>query len=254
MDRQEILARLHLHAVLPVLAKLVRFDEEAQAITKDWDATFQFSYLGGPVVQLQFTGGNCRAYRQAAVKPDVNFFFPTAGLLNGMFLGGMTLPLIGGFWKIGLLKGFTQLSKRLEYYLKELDGKPLTDDLVPKVLACKLGVATWATAILCEIDPAQKVFADAVPAGGTLNMKIDPDGPNFYVKKTGAGAFLAGDGNVADPTAELSFTSTDVAMALINGELDTMAALGKRELVIRGLIPMVDNISAVMDHVEHYLA
>lgn len=255
MNRQDILARLHLHAVLPVIAKVAQFDAEARALTQGWNATFQFGYLGGPVVQLQFTDGNCRAYRQAAVKPDVNFWFPTPGLLNNMFTGnGITLPLINGFWNISLLKGFTKLSKRLEYYLKEQDGKKLTGDLAEKVLTCKLAVATWATAILAAHDPAQAVFADPLPSGATLNMVIKPNGPNFYIKKTTSGAFLAGDGSVAEPTAELTFANLDVAAALINGELDTMAALGKREIVIRGLLPLVDNVSAIMDHVESYLA
>ncbi|MDP8223008.1 MAG: hypothetical protein P9L99_06595 [Candidatus Lernaella stagnicola] len=255
MDRQNILARLHLHAVLPVLAKICEFDREAQDVTKDWNATIQFGYLGGPSAQLQFTGGKCRAYRQAAVKPDVNFWFPTATLLNNLFLGqGVTLPLINGFWNVKLIKGFIALTKRLEYYLKELDGQPLEGEIRQKVLTAKLSVATWATAILCEHDSAQAAFANHIPAGGTLNMIIAPEGPDFYFKKTGAGTFLAGDGKVADPTAELSFASPAIAMDLVNGAIDTMAALGKRDLVIRGLIPMVDDVSAVMENVESYLA
>ncbi len=254
MDRQKILARLHLHAVVPVIAKIVEFDREAQEITKGWEATIQFGYFGRPVVQLQFAGGKCRVYRQAAVKPDVNFFFPTPALLNNMFTGqGFTLPLIGGFWNVGLLKGFIALTKRLEYYLKELDGKELDDELTPKVLRAKLSVATWATAVLAEHDPAQAAFANHIKAGHTLNLVIEPDGPNFYFKKTKSGTFLAGDGKVADPTAELIFADPAVAMELINGTIDTMAALGKRELVIRGLIPMVDDVSAVMERVEGYL-
>jgi hypothetical protein len=255
MDRQKILARLHLHAVLPVMAKIVEFDREAQAIVQGWNAAIQFGYVGGPAMQLQFADGACRAFRQAAVKPDVNFVFPLPVLLNNMLAGkGFTLPLINGFWNVKLLKGFMALAKRMEYYLKELEGKPLDDDLKRKVLTCKLAVATWGSAILAECDPHFATFAEHIPAGGSINFVVKPDGPNFYFKKANNGTFLAGDGMVADPSAEVSFADIHVAAQLVDGTLDVMAALGKQEVVVRGLIPMVDDVSAIMAKLETYLA
>ncbi|HPM78101.1 MAG TPA: hypothetical protein PK961_13490 [bacterium] len=255
MDREQIVARLNLHAVLPVLAKIVRFDQEAQDIVKDWNATIQFSYLGGPTVQLKFNDGACRAYRQPAARADVSFWFPTAGLLNAMFSGeGFTLPLINGFWNVKLLKGFMALSKRLEHYLKELDGQQLSPELTEKVLECKLSVATWASAVLAEFDDKLKPIADHMIPGCVVNIVIKPNGPNFYFKKTTAGSFLAGDGLMKDPSAELTFATPDVAFDLVNGTLDAMAATGKGEVSIRGLVMMVDDLSVILNHVEDYLA
>lgn len=254
MDRQDILARLHLHAVLPVIAKVASFDSEAKQIVRDWHAAIQFGYLGGPVVQLQFADGNCRVYRQAAVKAEVAFWFPTPSLLNNMMTGqGFTLPLIKGFWNVKLLKGFMALAKRLEFYLKEQDGKELDAEMTAKVLSCKLAVATWGTAILAGSEPKLASLANHIPAGGTVNFIIKPDGPNFYFKKSEAGAFLAGDDLVADPTAELSFRDQSVAFQLVNGTLDVMAALGKQDVVIRGLVPMVDDVSGIMNKLQSYL-
>jgi len=255
MDREQIVARLNLHAVLPVLAKIVRFDQEAQDIVKDWNATIQFSYLGGPTVQLKFNDGACRAYRQPAARADLSFWFPTAGLLNAMFSGkGFTLPLIKGFWNVKLLKGFIALTKRMEYYLKELDGKELPPELALQVLECKLSVATWASAVLGEFDTKLKPISDHIPPGGVVNLVIKPSGPNFYFKKTTAGSFLASDGLMKDPSAELTFASPEIAFQLVNGTLDAMAATGKGEITIRGLVMMVDDLSAILNHVEDYLA
>jgi hypothetical protein len=145
------------------------------------------------------------------------------------------------------------LAKRMEYYLKELDGKELDDDLLRKVLSCKLSIATWGTAILAECDPHQKALADHILTGGSLNLIILPDGPNFYFKKAANGSFLAGDGTVADPTAELKFADQRVASQLVNGTLDVMAALGKQDVVIRGLVPLVDDVAAIMAKLETYL-
>lgn len=255
MNREQILARLNLHAVLPVLAKIVDFDDEAKAIVKDWHATIQFSLLGGPSMQLKFDNGACRAYRQPAARADVDFWFPHAALLNNMFAGkGFTLPLIKGFWNVKLLKGFMSLSKRLEYYLKELDGKELDEETAAKVLTCKLSVATWGSAVLADNDPALKSIADHIPVGGTVNVIVKPDGPNVYFKRTTAGSFLAGDGEVKDPTAMLIFTSRTVASQLVDGKLDAMAAIGGGDVVVRGLILMVDDLNAIMSKLENYLA
>jgi hypothetical protein len=239
---------------LPVLAKVVEFDREAQDLTKGWNATFQFGYLGGPTVQLQFADGNCRVFRQAAVTPDVHFWFPLPVLLNNMLTGkGLTLPLINGFWNVKLLKGFMALAKRMEYYLKDLEGQTLDDDLTRKVLTLKLSLATWGTAVLAECDPHVATLAGHIPGGGSLNFVIKPDGPNYYFKKANNGAYLAGDGSVAEPSAEVTFADMHVAADLVNGQLDTMAAVGKQDLVIRGLIPMVDDVSAIMAKLESYL-
>jgi len=174
-----------------VIAKVASFDSEAQQIVRDWQAVIQFGYLGGPLVQLQFADGNCRVYRQAAAKADVAFWFPTPGLLNNMMTGqGFTLPLIKGFWNVKLLKGFMALAKRLEYYLKEQDGKELDAEMTTKVLTCKLAVATWGTAVLAGSEPKLAPLANHIPAGGTVNFRIKPAGPNFYFKKSEAGAFL----------------------------------------------------------------
>lgn len=254
MDRQEILARLHLHAVLPVLAKVVEFDREAREITQGWQATLQFGYITGPVVQLQFADGNCRVFRQAVAKADVAFWFPTPAMLNNLFLGqGFTLPLIYGFWNIKLVKGFMALAKRMEHYLKGLDGKELDAETTRQVLTCKLALATWGTAVLAECDPKLESFSSHIPAGATLNFVIKPDGPNFYLKKTNAGSFVAGDGSVSEPTAELTFASQAIASQLLEGKLDTFAALGSQEVVVRGLVPMVDDVSAILAKLEKYL-
>jgi len=255
MDRQQVLARLHLHAVLPVLAKVASFDSQAQEIIRDWKATIQFSYLGGPSVQLMFADGTCRVYRQPAARADLSFWFPNATLLNNMILGkGFTLPLINGFWNVSLIKGFMKLSKRLEHYLKGLDGQVLDPDTALKVLTCKLAVATWGSAVLAEFDPHLQEIGHHIPAGSVLNMVVKPDGPNFYIKKTASGSFLAGDGLVKDPTAELIFASPEIAFKLVNGQLDAMAAMGTQDIVVRGLVPMVDDISAILNKLEGYLA
>ena len=127
MDREQILARLNLLAVLPVMAKVVGFDDEAKRITQGWNATIQFGFLGGPTVQLKFDDGACRAYRQPAARADLSFWFPTPAMLNNMFSGkGLALPLINGFWNVKLIKGFMALSKRMEHYLKGLHSQSVS--------------------------------------------------------------------------------------------------------------------------------
>jgi hypothetical protein len=255
MDREQILARLNLLAVLPVMAKVVGFDEEAKRLTQGWNATIQFGFLGGPTVQLKFDDGACRAYRQPAARADLSFWFPTAKMLNNMFSGkGFALPLINGFWNIKLIKGFTALSKRMEHYLKGLDNQELDEQTALRVLECKLAVATWGTAVLAEYDPHVKDIAEHIPAGGVANIVVQPSGPNFFFKKTSAGAFLAGDGTVKDPTVELIFSSPTIAFQLVNGKLDAMAALGTGDVVTRGYVLMVDDVSAIMSKIERYLA
>ena len=49
------------------------------------------------------------------------------------------------------------------------------------------------------------------------------------------------------PDTIISFCDRHVALAVIHAKLDTLAALGKGQMTVQGLIPLTDTLDRVLD-------
>ena len=258
MNRETTLARLNLHAVLPLLEEVVAEDDEAGSLTRGWNAVIQFSVIGGPAAHLVFTDGRLVVKRGRTRWPTVGFAFPSASALNKMFSGqGFTLPLIWtGWWHPVMLGRFMKLTKRLDLFMKTdfsegFEGRmalpPYAFDLAVKLF---LYAAVFGIKEVGESDPAVAQVVADLP-NGTTEMRVLPDGPVAHVIHRN-GRFAPARGEAAEPTVAMEFRDARVAMDLFQGRLDSMAAIGKCDIVLRGLIPLVDGLSAVMDRLDIY--
>jgi hypothetical protein len=248
-----ILANLNLHAVLPRLAELCRFDHEARELAGRINMSIRFVVRHGPFVTLRVDQHGVAASFDRSVHFDVGLLFRSCEQLNAMFEGKSVVPIpFKGFVKLGRMKLFTQLSDRLTRYLK-----PKADDLaVPAFRAqhVEMLLLTGAAgaADIARFDRRLAKVRARLP-DGTILFRVTPDGPQAHVVVRG-GEITTGNGPIDDPAATLEIEGVDVALALLTNTIDSFAALGAGTVRASGLLPLVDEFNALLERVGHYLA
>jgi hypothetical protein len=238
--------------VLPLLEDIVEYDAEAKGIVKDWNGTIQFSCPGGFGEYIEFKNGKAKAYRGTTSWPTVAFWFASPKDLNKMFLGEgipMMVPW-KGLTHIGMIKGFTELSKRLEYYMKTPEEQ-LPDEDLPFIVKLKLFAAVRAVKEVGENDPHVSGYAANLP-NGIAELRIK-GGPAAHIRIRN-GILMPDKGSVGKPNALMEFKDFKVANALFNDELDAMAAIGSCDIKLEGQIPLIDNMNAILDRIALYLS
>ena len=254
MGVDQVKASLNLGAVLQNLAELCRLDAESQRIIQDWDVGIQFTVLAGPRAWVEFRGGECRVGLGGASLSEVHLFFATAGHMNAMFAGSNIHPIpLKGFNRLGFLKNeFPKITARLEHYLKPLPG--MLDD--PAFLAANtaLTLHTAANAVreLVKTESTAGKIAAGTPPG-RLQLAVGEDGPAAWIS-FGPGGVDAGRGRIDRPDATMTFRDIDVAQGVLAGKEDGLAAIGRGEVAIWGMLPLIDSATLIMDRVERYLA
>ncbi len=246
-------AHLNLGAVLQNLEDLPGLDPEAAAICGDWNISVQFTVMGGPSAWLEYKGGSCRHGAGAHAAPDVRLGFVSPAHLNRMFDGrGMPVPL-KGFGRLGFLKNdFPKITARLEHYLKPGPQAKRDEAFVRARTTLLLHTAAHAVRELARLEPVCRKVAAGTPHG-TLQISLSPEGPHAWVKY-GPQGVEAGKGAAEHPSARMIFRDINAAAVLLNNQVDGFTAIGRGDLAISGLIPLVDNTSLIMDRVEKYLS
>jgi len=258
MNREKILARLNLNAVLPLLEEVVAEDAEARELVRGWNAVIQFSVIGGPAAHLVFTDGRLEVREGRYRWPTVAFSFTSAAALNKMFSGeGFVIPLVWkGWWHPVMLVRFTKLTKRLDAYMKADYSEGAVGQASQGTEAFDLAVRLFLYAAIYGIkevgenDPDMSQIIAALP-DGTAEMRVLPDGPVAHVSVRN-GRFSPVRGKATGASVYMEFRDARVAMELFQGRLDAMAAIGRCDIVLRGLIPLVDGLSAIMDRLGTY--
>lgn len=252
MDKESVLAKCHLHAVLPLLEELVEYDDQAKKIVANWNGTFQFSCPGGFGEYLEFSGGKVKAHRGTTQWPTVALWFISPREMNKMFTGkGFTLPIPWkGLTNLGMLKGFVEVSKRLEYYM-QTPQKDLPDEHKAFVVKMKLYAAVRALKEVGENDPHAMSYAQNLP-NGTAELRI-VNGPAAHITVRN-GIIYPKMGKASQVNALMEFANTEIAGAVFDDQIDAMAAIGTGDIKLEGMIPMVDNMNAILDRVSTYLS
>ncbi len=255
MDRDGIRARLNLFAVLRNIEDLARLDPETAALIKDWDTSVQFSVRQGPTASLLFRGGKCWHEPGPCDDPRIKLFFTSAARLNNMFEGkgkGTPIPL-KGFTRLGFMqREFPKLTDRLEYFLKPENGSATDEECLRINTILLLHTVAHAVKELALHDPLCQKVAARIPRG-TLQLAALPDGP--YATLTFSADGIAVDTRACEaPEATMTFQDWQTLHAMLSGEISAFEAVGTGAVVLRGLMPIIDNTGLIMDRVEGYLA
>ncbi len=250
LNSEQVLSRIYLRAVLPLLEEVVGYDDVAKEMVKSWKCSIMLHQAGGPATTLVFRNGKCDALRRSITIPSIALYLTEPAKLNAMFQGQNVIPIPWmGFWHVGILAKFTELTKRLEYYMQPTDEVLSDKANYAFIVKLMLYAAVFGACEVANHDDHVASLSQNT-AEGVLQIKILPDGPAAYIKKTG-GVFSAAKGEAPGAAdAYMDIEGVQLAYELFSGQTDAMAALGLTDIRIRGLIPFVDNVNAFLDRLS----
>lgn len=246
------LAYINMFAVLGSLENLCDLSEDARNLVKtDKPVSVGFEVKDGPSATLTFTDGYCKL-TEGTDKCQVKLPFSSCEKFNGLIDGTVTPIPSKGFTKISfLLKQFTPLTDMLAKYMR-----PSEEDLKDEKffeISTKLLFYTIVSAI-SQIGNNDKI--------GSFSASLIPDG---VVKLAITGGPSAGievknhklNTVKAEPEkfrAVMEFGSMKLAHDLFDGKVNAIAKVGEGEIMMKGMINMLDNINRILDRVALYLA
>lgn len=256
-SREDTLARLHLHAVLPALADLAAFSPEARQIAAGWNFSLRLQLSGGPAATLVSPGDGTLRVTPGPGTPArlvLTFLFPRQ--LNRTFLNQSALPPLptGGFWRILNVRPFVALTKLLDRYLQPTP-EALADEPFRRVhLRLLFRVLIEAVPTVAECDPVARHSLTHTP-DGLVELRV-PSLALVGWMRWARGRMTSAPGPAPvgqEPDAVITFTDLPTADDALLGRLDPNAAVGLGRVDVRGLVPLADGLSVVMDRVEGYV-
>ncbi len=252
---QLLLARLHLHAVLPALEELVKLSPEARALAQGWDFSLRLR-LGETVATLVSPGdGSLTVHPHAEMPARLTLRFLSATQLNRTFLNRRALPPLptAGFWNVSQVGPFTKLAKQLDAALQPAPGALENDAFREMHLRLLFRVLLGAIPVLAHGDPVTRHTLSHTP-DGTAEIRAPDLGMTGWARWT-CGRMTGGPGSApgGSPDVVITFTDRATTAAALLGGLDPNAAVGLGKVDVRGLVPLADGLSVAMDRVEHYL-
>ena len=256
MDTAIVKSHLNLRAVIPALGELAARDDEARGIAKRAKGTVQLSLINGPTTVVDFAGdGGVRVNGEARMLPSVGMLFPTASVLNKMFANEKAIPVLWkGITKLGLIKAFGDLAKRLDAvigdpdaYLKEHPDKLHT------VVSLLFGVATRGVTVLANNDDHIRPIMATTPRG-VANFILGGGDQEIacHFTLTDEGLQLSA-GKHPSPTADLIIPDLGQAFELFQGRLDAMAAACNGTVLMKGHLMLLDGINTTLGRLGSYL-
>ena len=252
MDPNLIKANLFLKVILPHIETLLELDPRLAGLVRGWNNTIQFEVLnGGPAAHLEFRGGKLSVKDGAASNPTVLFTFNTTKDLVDM-MDGVTKPMPKkGLWHLFILLKFMKLTAAMEKALK-----PAPEDLndpakLKTTVTLMLNTAVFGMKQIAEYDPAVEPTLHHL-SDGVAQFAVMPDGPWAYLEVRDQKLYPS-KGKHAGPSVELEAKDLQTAYGMLSGELDTMAAIGKTDIVLRGFIPLFGDLSYIMGRISEYL-
>ncbi len=251
MSVAQIKANINLHAILKNLEELIEYDEEMKGLIAGKKISIQFKVKGGPKAAVIFENDSCRVVKGTIKSPSVILWFTSPEHLNKMFDGKANPIPLKGFTKLGFLqKEFTQITERLEYYLKPEEVKSPDDFYVELNTRMTLVVAAFSLPAIAKYDKKAKLTASHI-SNGKIQMQVLPDGPAVYLTVKD-GELEAFKGEAEKPDAVMAMRDFVAANDFLNGKSNPFKAIASGEVIIKGKIPMLDSLSLILDKVQEY--
>lgn len=249
----KILCQLHLHAVLPALDDLLKHVPEARKTLGRRHFTVRISVRNGPRVLFSLGGGRCLVDETPPQSSEIRFFFRSPEHLNRLMQGRPVLP---GFestdWNPGNLITFLRLLNLLRKYLRPKELPSRDETFRANHVRLLLGIAFFGLKQLAKHEEVSQRRIKESPTGLAL----------FSIKGGDLAAWASWDGQEvlagkgtpeAEPDVTVSFKNADIAYQALNEKLDPMASVGLQLIEARGLLPLADALSFIIERIPRYL-
>lgn len=246
------MACINLHSVLRNLEDLCELDEEAKELIKGKNIRILFSAKGVPEATLSFKDGKCTMKKGKHEPYDMKLYFRSADHFNKMIEGKANPIPVKGLSKINFLKNeFISLTNRLEFYLKPTEEQLKDPDFSKINTILTAYTAFFALAEIGNNDKIGKLNASRIP-DGNIGISVLDGGPTICLTAKD-GKLTTKKGLDENCRAHMSFDCIATANGILNGTVDSYTCIGDGRLVIKGYIPMVDNMNKLLAQVPAYL-
>lgn len=248
------LGRLHLGAVLPALEELVRLSPPAADLARGWNFPLRLRFLGETQATIVPRDGLLAVTLDPPPRGALTLNFFTADQLNRTFLNQRALPPAptGALWHLPALQKFTKLTKLLDAALQPAPDALANPAFLDLHLQLLFKVLIGALPIMAARDVGVRHSLSFTPKG-VGQIRMDGLGLRGWVRWDGQQLTAAKGEAPCAPDVEISFRDAEAASAALRGQLDSMAAIGRGQISVSGLVPLADGLSVAMDRVESYL-
>ena len=252
MTDAKTLAYINMYAVLGTLENLCELDPKASALVADIKPiSVGFEVKDGPSATITFKNGRCRM-EQGCTDCDIKLPFSSCEKFNGLIDGTVTPIPSKGFTHIGfLLKDFTKLTDLLNKYMRPDPADLENEDFFRISTSLMLYTITVAIAQIGNNDEIGKFSADHM-VDGEIAFSIK-NGPATTIRVKNH-RLLGIKKPCEAPRAIMEFESINLARDLFDGKVNAVACIGKGDIVMKGMISMLDNLNRILDRVALYLA
>lgn len=251
MKDQDALAYVNMFAVLKDLEVLCGLDSEAKKLASPAKpVSIGFNVVGGPQATLLFENGKCSMTEGLGGKLKLRLSSPEA--FNLMVDGKKNPMPYGGFTKLGFLtKDFTKLTDLMSKYLRA-EEKALEDRaFFEKSTIMMFYLVANALSAIGNNDELGKISASKIP-DGSIALEV-AGGPCAEIAVKG-GHMTTICKKAEKPRAYMIFADFDTARGLFDGSVEAMSALASGKIIMKGYIPMIDNLNKILSRVAVYLA
>ena len=207
---------------------------------------------GGPSGTLTFKNQKCRL--DDGCRPDCTVKLPFASCekFNGLFDGTTTPIPSKGFLQIGfLLKVFVPLTDILSKYLRPEPGAMDDPDFFRISTILTMYVAAVAIAQIGNQDEIGRFSASQMMDG---DIQMGVKGGPYATIRVRNNRLVVIKKKPDNPRALMEFASLELASKLFNNEVNSLACIGSGEIVMGGMLSIIDNVNRILDRVALYLA
>ncbi|WP_062306384.1 hypothetical protein [Demequina subtropica] len=248
-----VLARVNMHAVLGALTVLAeRAPEAAPLLARvDRPTVLRLRVPGVPAHSLRFCEDGVEAGERGGERV-VTLMLRSPAHLNAMVDGdAQPFPVAGLGGLRFLTQVFAPLADLLGRYLKPSEAD-LEDPAFRGISALlTLHVAIAAVAQVANEDRSGRLSASLIP-DGQIGVEV---GEDIDLRLHARASTLTFDATPASSPARavLAFRDLDVAGDVLAGRASALSCIGDGSMAMRGFIPMIDNVSRILDRVGCYL-
>jgi len=249
---QHLQTRLFLHAVFPTLDDVIKASPAARAlIEQSGDFSVLFRTRSGLRASYRFTPHGCHYSPGDSDLAGIALYFWSDGQAAATFLERRALPPIPtrGFGELSKMKTFAALGAEMRKWLKPSDEQ-LADDGFRRTFAMmSLGLALRGVVQLGRFERKSCLTVQNGPQG-VLAFRIEGSDQlawlNLKFDELSSGA----EKPPTEPDVEVVFRDSTIAARAVTNQLDSMAAVGRGDIKIHGLVPLADSANALMDRVQ----
>jgi len=246
----ELLARLHLQAVLPAFPELMKHSEAACQLMLKQRFRLRFS-CRDLSAELCFNRGRCRYRSHPRARPSIHLRYLTYPQLNRGFSGNacsLPIPRLSPF-HIPKLLTFSKLSAQLKAILESTRELSTAQKLLHFRLALRIALAA-ATVLIDHEAFSNSLLGEA--QDWAVRFRLEDTDLDLWIGRR-KGCLTWRENFSAPAVAELHFSSIDMAHRSLQGTLDNMAAMNEGGLRLKGYLPVAERLSLVLERVPLYL-